>query len=39
MIFGMTDRIEIWDMDRWNEEAMPASEDLSEDELYPEIIY
>lgn len=39
MIFGMTDRIEIWDMDRWNEEAMIAPEDASEEELYPELDY
>ena len=38
MIFGMTDRIEIWDLDRWNNEAMASSEEMTDD-IYPEIIY
>jgi len=38
IIFGMTDRIEIWDLDRWNNEAMASSEEMTDD-IYPEIIY
>jgi len=38
IIFGMTDRIEIWDLDRWNNEAMASSEEMTDD-IYPDIIY
>lgn len=42
MIFGMTNRIEIWDMERWNRmmDELPQSEDgMDSEDLYPEINY
>ena len=41
MIFGMTNRVEIWDLDRWNRmmSQLPECGDgNSIEELYPEII-
>ncbi len=42
MIFGMTSRVEIWDLDRWNRmmSQLPDGTDgTSIEELYPEINY
>lgn len=42
MIFGMTTRIEIWDLDRWNkmmDDEAVGEDGLEDEDLYPEINY
>lgn len=42
MIFGMSTRIEIWDIDRWNtmmNGAIDCEDGLDDEDLYPEINY
>ena len=41
MIFGMTTRIEIWDLDRWNDlmNAVEGEGGLEDEDAYPEINY
>ena len=42
MIFGMTTRIEIWDMDRWNTmmaSMLSAENGLEDEDMFPEINY